>query len=243
MAMGFLGRLGIDLKILLIQLINFALLLWLLSRFLYQPILRMIQKEEEELEKKRQQEKALAKEKREWERERKMMIEEAKKKSRRIVEEAEELAERIKIRAQRQARNQARKRLILDARRGEGRRRLDSWGVSKGKILASLSLSLKEKVPSSVWQKIQDWFWEKMLEELADWMGKRNWQDGRVILESAFPLEKRKRQELVNLLARRGKVKILEKVNPDLLSGFRLGVGGEAIEFSLSKILKDALEE
>ena len=47
--MEILGKLGIDIKLLIAQIINFGLLLWLLKKFLYAPIVRRIEKDEREL--------------------------------------------------------------------------------------------------------------------------------------------------------------------------------------------------
>ena len=61
--MEILGKLGIDIKLLIAQIINFGLLLWLLKKFLYVPIVRRIEKDERELNEAKIQTEVLEKEK------------------------------------------------------------------------------------------------------------------------------------------------------------------------------------
>ena len=48
--MEFLKNLGIDVKLLIAQIINFGLLLWLLKKLLYKPFIKRIEKDEKERE-------------------------------------------------------------------------------------------------------------------------------------------------------------------------------------------------
>ncbi|HDH31328.1 MAG TPA: hypothetical protein ENH26_00980, partial [Candidatus Wolfebacteria bacterium] len=61
--MEFLGNLGIDIKLLIAQIINFGLLLWLLTKFLYKPIIKRIEKDETELKQAQIQKKELEQQK------------------------------------------------------------------------------------------------------------------------------------------------------------------------------------
>jgi F-type H+-transporting ATPase subunit b len=99
----FLGKLGIDLKMLLAQIINFGLLLFILNKFLYQPILKRIKKDSEELGKVEEQKKELKKDISEFKQEDEKELSEAKKQSRRIISDAEEMAEKIRSEAMKQA--------------------------------------------------------------------------------------------------------------------------------------------
>lgn len=100
--MEFLGSVGIDVKLLFAQVVNFGLLLWLLSVWVYRPILRRIEEDEHELLKVREQQEALNKEKDLFEREKHKAVSEAKKHAEEIIYEAEAIAKGIRERAQKE---------------------------------------------------------------------------------------------------------------------------------------------
>lgn len=97
--MYFLGNLGIDIKLLIAQLINFAILLWLLTKFLYKPIINKIEEDELKLNQVHTDTKAFDQERQELD---KQKIE-AKKQAREIIKEAEEIGEKTKERIQKEA--------------------------------------------------------------------------------------------------------------------------------------------
>jgi F-type H+-transporting ATPase subunit b len=101
--MQFLGELGIDTQLLLAQIINFGILLWLLNRFLYKPIVKRIEKDEAELKEAQMVKEDLEQEKRKFEQEKEKEIGEVKQRSQRIIKEAEEVAREIKQRARQEA--------------------------------------------------------------------------------------------------------------------------------------------
>jgi F-type H+-transporting ATPase subunit b len=103
--MEFLGKLGIDVKLLIAQMINFGLLLWLLSRFVYRPILKRIEEDEGKLKQAQHQTEKLERAKARFDQKKKEDIADARKRAREVIGEAEEIAEKIK----RQAREEAMK--------------------------------------------------------------------------------------------------------------------------------------
>ncbi len=96
--MEFLGNLGIDVKLLLAQIVNFGLLLWLLARFVYKPLIKVIEKDEAKMTQAQVLEKEMIqKEKRlNEQREREMAL--VKTRAREIIEEAENISKEIKSR-------------------------------------------------------------------------------------------------------------------------------------------------
>lgn len=107
---------GIDWKLLLAQVVNFFVLLWLLKHFAYKPILGMIRKRKEEIEKGL----AYTKEAETRLKETDAMREEALKKARRealsIVGEAEGMAKKRKEEITAEANKKA-ESVLLDAKR------------------------------------------------------------------------------------------------------------------------------
>lgn len=106
--MEFLGGLGIDIKLLVAQMINFGLLLWLLARFVYRPIIKRIEKDETELKQAQIQKKELERQRIVFVQKEKNEIARAKQRAREIMEEAENIAQRIKDQARREAEQEKR---------------------------------------------------------------------------------------------------------------------------------------
>lgn len=100
--MEILGNLGIDIKLLIAQIINFGLLLWLLKKFLYAPIIRRIEKDERELNEAKNQKEKLEKEKQQFQEQKIKELAEARKKTESIIAEAQNLAKKIEERAQKE---------------------------------------------------------------------------------------------------------------------------------------------
>ena len=94
--MHFLGSIGINIKLLISQIVNFGLLLWLLDVLLYKPILKRIEKDEAELMQVQSQNKQLEESKNDF---LKQKID-ADNKAKEIIKEAENMAEQIKKQAQ-----------------------------------------------------------------------------------------------------------------------------------------------
>jgi len=107
--MEILGKLGIDIHLLIAQIINFIILLFILNKFVYKPILKEIEekniednKKQKELEEKENQLKSQLEEARNE-------IIKSKKKANNIIKEAEILAEQIKLRTQEEIETEKRK--------------------------------------------------------------------------------------------------------------------------------------
>ncbi|HDH31730.1 MAG TPA: hypothetical protein ENH26_03080 [Candidatus Wolfebacteria bacterium] len=93
--MEFLGNLGIDIKLLIAQIINFGLLLWLLTKFLYKPIIKRIEKDETELKQAQIQKKELEQQKNTFVEQKKKELTEARQRTREIIKEAKSIAQKI----------------------------------------------------------------------------------------------------------------------------------------------------
>lgn len=101
--MEFLGKLGIDIKLLIAQIVNFGILLWLLKKFLYKPIIKRIEKDEEELKQAKFQKDKIQKEKEVFEKQQKQEKLNSKKEAKDIIKEAENIAQEIKENVRKEA--------------------------------------------------------------------------------------------------------------------------------------------
>lgn len=101
--MVILGQLGVDVKLLVAQLVNFGLLLWLLQKFLYKPVIKRIEKDEKEMNEVRREKQLLDKNKVSLVEQKTKEMKEAHEKAGKIISEAEVMAGHIKQRAQKEA--------------------------------------------------------------------------------------------------------------------------------------------
>lgn len=99
-----LGRLGIDVKLLIAQIINFGLLVWLLQKFLYQPLVKHIEKEEAALKAGEKEEESLQDEEKHIAQEKSQAEKDAQQKAREIISTAEDVAEKIREKTRQETR-------------------------------------------------------------------------------------------------------------------------------------------
>ncbi|MDP3245093.1 MAG: F0F1 ATP synthase subunit B [bacterium] len=94
--MELLSKLGIDWRLLIAQLINFLILLFVLYKFLYKPVLKMLQDRTTRIENSLADAQRIEKEIKQIEEDRLNKMAEARKESQRIIEEAKGQAEKVK---------------------------------------------------------------------------------------------------------------------------------------------------
>jgi F-type H+-transporting ATPase subunit b len=228
--MKFLGQLGIDIKLLIAQIINFGLLLWLLKRFLYRPIINRIEKDEKELEEAQTQKEQLKKEKEIFLQQKKKEIQEAEKQAKEIIKEAESIAEKIKQRTQEEGKKlkeqiirQSSLEIQSQKKNLEKELQLEIAQKIKKNLLNSMKQIILEDNLGEVMQKI---FFKKLLDALASLKlekisleklpavlkgNKSEFEKelqrmvsekiGPIVLEYAFPLDKAQEKRLTALLA------------------------------------------
>lgn len=97
--MNLLGNLGIDIWLLGAQIINFILLLWVLKRFIYTPLIKRIEEDERMILRAQTEEEKLEKRTKALERKEKQITTRARNKAESIIRGAEEIAEDIKKKA------------------------------------------------------------------------------------------------------------------------------------------------
>ncbi len=167
--MNFLGNLGIDVKLLIAQMVNFGLLLWLLSKFLYKPIVKKIEEDETELREAQIQ-------KAELEREKKIFLEqkekeeaEIKKRAREIIAEAELIAEKIRDEARQKAERRA-MAIIEQSRNNLETLKPDIEDRIFKKMKTEMANSFKKifnnALSLSAQKKFQNVFWSDLKEQI-----------------------------------------------------------------------------
>lgn len=91
--MEILAKLGIDWRILVAQLVNFAVVLVVLHRFAYKPLLGVLEKREKTIEKSLEHAKDIEKRLKDTEERSRLLIEKAQREAVTLVEEASKLVE------------------------------------------------------------------------------------------------------------------------------------------------------
>ncbi|MCX7994237.1 MAG: F0F1 ATP synthase subunit B [candidate division WOR-3 bacterium] len=107
--MEALNKLGINPWLLGAQIINFLILLWILNRFLYKPILKLFRDRSSKIEEGIKTAETLKKQAAEAEEKHRQLIEEAKKEAHRIIEQATKLGDEEKKKIIALANEEARK--------------------------------------------------------------------------------------------------------------------------------------
>ena len=97
--MQFLGSLGININVLIAQIVNFGLLMLVLSYFVYKPTIKVIEENERSLQEGDKQKKLLEKEKESFAEEQKKTLVESRERNRKSVKELAVMTETIKSRA------------------------------------------------------------------------------------------------------------------------------------------------
>lgn len=93
---SLLTQLGVDWKLLLAQLVNFLILLAILYKFLYKPVLKILHDREEKIEKSLKQAEEIQENLQKSQEERAQIIKEARDEAGKIISESKETAKKLK---------------------------------------------------------------------------------------------------------------------------------------------------
>ena len=167
--MEFLGNLGIDIKLLIAQMINFGLLLWLLTKFLYKPIIQRIEKDEKDLEQTHTQKKELEKEKEIFLEHKEKETSRLKKRTHKIITEAKNIAEKIENDAYKKT-NKEVSAIIKQSKNKLESLKPDIENEVFNKMKSGIGDSFKETfddvLSTSLQKEFQNIFWTDFIEQL-----------------------------------------------------------------------------
>ena len=231
----------------ILEIINFLVLVWILKRFLYQPVLNVIDKRRAGIEKtladaqqieaeakraKQQNEQQLA----DWEKEKKSA-------------QTQLMAELVEIRESKMAALEAsisgeagRRRVLDERRRREYKRMAEEKGIAQGAEFSSKLLSrlaspeLEAKLFGLLLEdlhqlRIED---KNAVKEAATEVGLK------INVQSVFPLDKNKQDTLSSALAEvtGRKLTVEYSINPELISGYQVDIGPWVLHANLRDELK-----
>ena len=101
--MEFLGNLGVDVWLLVAQIVNFLFLLWILNKFVYKPILNRIEKDEAVLKHVEEAQLLLTEQEKRLVLKEKQYTTRTKNKAKAIIGEAQEIADTLRETARTEA--------------------------------------------------------------------------------------------------------------------------------------------
>jgi F-type H+-transporting ATPase subunit b len=227
------------------QVVNFLILVWLMKRFLYRPILDAVEKRRKEIasalaEAEADKERARAERdefhsrKEDFERQRAGLLEEARTRAaeerRRLMEEAREEAEEARAR-QRDALERERQSLGEDIAR---RTREEVFAIA-GRALEDLAGSDLEKRIGEVFAGRLRNLDEQTREDLAAAMR----ASSGPVVRSAFDLSEATRSALADALNETFGVEATYRTEPDMSGGFEILFGHRKLAWSIDGHLED----
>ena len=155
--MEAIETLGIDLKLLLTQILNFLILFFILYHFAYKPLLNMLDKRKKMIEESAINSERINKESIELENKKEQILTDARKEALKIIEESKREGAKIKEESVKDAREQSRSiiekaKLQIEAEKEEKFKELKK---EVGELaLIGVNLILKEKMNEKIDQKI-----------------------------------------------------------------------------------------
>lgn len=230
-----------------LEIINFLILVWILKRFLYRPVLRVIARRHADIEKAMSEARRIETEanelKRQSGRELARWEEEKQAAQARLREELAEERDRLMAELEDSVAEERERRHVLDERRQHDfQRSVEEHGILQGAAFAARLLG-RMATP-----ELEQLLYRLLVEDLQG-MGV---EDKRAVVEaaaapglqlrveSAFVLDEDRRAELAQALAKMaGKTLPVEyRENPELLAGFCVSIGPLILHANLRDELK-----
>lgn len=233
--MEFFGKLGIDFKLLLAQIINFLVLLWLLKKFLYKPLIKNLEERTKKAKEIEQGEKEIQRKKEELRKEEEEMVRKTKEKTSQILEEAETISKEERARILEKTEKEVRE--ILKEARERAELRIKEVKEEEKEIIKTEAVNiLKQVLSSSFSRKLHHKYMEDTLEELKRLDFKKIKEKGfkSITITSAFALTREEKNKIKNILSSRLDTSVFEeKINPALIAGISCTIDGFFIDGTL----------
>ncbi len=245
----------IDWYTIIFQILNFLILVFLLRRYLYGPIIRAMDDREKKIV---EREEAAA--------EKKAEAEKAEEDYRRQKEELEEQEEEIREKAREKAAEE-KNELVNKAREevGETKRR---WEEAFEREKETFINELRRRIGQQACQvarhcledladsRLEELIWDLFLEKIADLPEEESSalqealasDDYKVVLHSAFDAPDEKLDRLSESLqkavpASEGKISVSAEVDQNLVCGLELDAGGYRVAWNIDSYLEDVEEQ
>ena len=235
--MELFGKLGIEWKLLLAQGLNFILLLIILRKFLYKPILKMLDERRAKAESLQVESSKMEERRKQFEQWTDDQVNEARRKSEMILLEAEKFAGKLKTRKLDEM-SVEKQRALLD-----GQKQLNRDGVA-------LERELRESIAGETAERMQKLFseisdnielhsvlFDKTIAEFSQYQFDKTQMAKVAQIEvwTAKDLSKQDKDKLQKILIKRlgREIKIAQSIDPKLIAGVKIILGGFEFDGSL----------
>ncbi len=247
--MELLGKLGISLGYLIVQILNFIIMFWVLKKFAYPAILGMLEKRREIIAKGLEDARVAAEARANAEKEAEKILAEARAKASQIVREASERAEAVgrEIKAAAEAEAAKVREEALETAQAERERILRELRSQ----VAMLAIAAAQKLIGTALDEQRQ---RALLEEFFSGIkgGKVTVLDDLGTVEeapaaeviSALPLTEEEQETIKQaILAKVGKVgEVTFKVDPSIMGGVIIRIGDKVLDGSVSGQLQELRE-
>jgi len=242
--MELLGKLGIDLKLLLAQIINFLVLLWLLRLVLYKPLVKKLEERTKKAKEIEDGLRDLQRRKEEMKKKEEEMIRETKEKTRRIIAESKEISEEERERILERAEEEMRE--ILKKAREKAELEVEMIRKREEEELLEKAKEILQRVLSKSFTKdLHRKYIDKTIEKLyqLDFSDLKGKEITSVVVVSAYPLNKKEEKQISDFLFKKLRNPTFqEKIDPDLIAGIKVIIDEISIDGSLSGKIKKAIQ-
>jgi F-type H+-transporting ATPase subunit b len=222
--MEFLGKLGIDFKLLIAQIINFLVLLWLLKAFLYKPLLKNLQERFKKAREIEQAEKEIQKKREVLKDTEEEMIKRTKEKTSQIIEQGKIISKEEKERIL--SRTEAEMHEILKGAREKVKFELEKAKAEEKEEIFKKTRDVLEKILSkSFFGDLHKKYTGEAIKELKK-VNLRELRDKEIIsvtIISAYPLAKEESKQISDLFFQKLANPVFEeKIDPSLIAGIKV---------------------
>ena len=244
--MQFFTQIGIDWRLLVAQIINFVILLLLLSKFLYQPVIKKIQEDEQKRREVDEARQAIEKEKEAAKQHVDRELTQAKEQSRKIIADAARLADALKSQtSSEQQKLNARFLKQLKEETASLSQSLEEKITKRerGLILRKTMKMLDKTLDAGRKEAIEKMFFERLIESIHKARFSPKHMSLPIRLEYAVSLSKEEFSRLEKLLCEKlhvTEVHIEKKKNSQLISGINLQVAGTFFSQNIADSLQIA---
>jgi F-type H+-transporting ATPase subunit b len=241
--MEFLGKIGIDYKLLIAQIINFLVLLWLLKILLYKPILKRLEERVKKLKEIEEGEREIKRKKIQTQQETEKMIQKARERTRKILEESKEISEKEKERILKRA--EAEVREILKEAKEKAEVEIEKLKEKEKEIIKQKTKEIiKEVLSLAFTRELHQKYLREVIEELKGLNFKKLQDRDIVLVETifAFPPTEKVEREIRDFLFSKLKNPVFKtRVDPELIAGMKISI--EQGLFLIDGSLKGKIEK
>ncbi len=236
--MEVLGKLGIDVWLIVAQIINFVLLLWILKKYVYKPLLTRLEREEKERKQLIDDAEKISQDKKNIDTDREAAVAEAKKKSEEILEEAERIADEVKRTIRTEAEDS--KKFLLAQAAEQVKAEISAVrDEEKRKLLETVRGRLGDTIAkmreSGVVKELQRKYVDAMISEIASLTLANSQNVQSVVLECGAAADGGDIERIKNALRDKlgHDIHLETKEREDLIAGFRIEIDGYQLNHNL----------